>query len=166
MAVARRKISRTTRKTTSTNASVAARRKTTVRKPVAVGEDRLLRALQQGLFNTLSSAEGEGRSPIGVAAVFVQLFLQLTKVQAVALYVRDEQTREMVCLAEAGSSDPSMTELWQEGLKKAEQQAQVVSGELHGVRLHRINRLDGVVMFQAGKSQRLPARKLLSLLTA
>ncbi|ODT46310.1 MAG: hypothetical protein ABS70_01045 [Nitrospira sp. SCN 59-13] len=166
MAVARRKISRTTRKTTSTNASVAARRKTTVRKPVAVGEDRLLRALQQGLFNSLSSAEGEGRSPIGVAAVFVQLFLQLTKVQAVALYVRDEQTREMACLAEAGSSDPSVTELWQEGLKKAEQQAQVVSGELHGVRLHRINRLDGVVMFRAGKSQRLPSRKLLSLLTA
>ena len=47
MAVARRKISRTTRKTTSTNSSVAARRKTTVRKPAPIGEDRLLRTLQQ-----------------------------------------------------------------------------------------------------------------------
>ncbi len=166
MAVARRKISRTTRKTTSTNTSVATRRKTTVRKPGPVGEDRLLRTLQQGLFNTLSSAEGEGRSPIGVAAAFVQLFVQLTKVQSVALYLRDEQTREMACLAEAGGSDPSVTELWQEGLKKAEQHAQIVSGELYGVRLHRINRLDGVAMFRIGKSQRLPSRKLLSLLTA
>ena len=77
MAVARRKTSRTTRKTTSTNASVVARRKPTVRKPSPIGEDRLLRTLQQGLFNSLSSDEGEGRSPIGVAAVFVQLFLQL-----------------------------------------------------------------------------------------
>ena len=166
MAVARRKVTRTTRKTTSTNSSVAARRKTAVRKPAPIGEDRLLRTLQQGLFNTLSSAEGEGRSPIGVAAVFVQLFLQVTKVQAVALYVRDEQTREMACLAEAGSSDPSVTELWQEGLKKTEETSQIVSGELHAVRLHRINRLDGVAMFRTGKSQRLPSRKLLSLLTA
>jgi len=166
MAVARRKVGRTARKTTSKNTPAASRRKVTVRKPSAIGEDRLLRALQLGLFNTVSSAEGEGRSPIGVAAVFVQLFLQLTKVQAVALYVRDEQTREMSCLAEAGSSDPSVTELWQEGLKKSEQNAQIVSGELHGVRLHRIGRLEGVVMFRAGKSQRLPSRKLLSLLTS
>lgn len=166
MAVARRKVGRTSRKTTSKNTLAAPRRKVAVRKPSPIGEDRLLRALQLGLFNTVSSAEGEGRSPIGVAAVFVQLFLQLTKVQAVALYVRDEQTREMTCLAEAGSSDPFVTELWQEGLKKSEQNAQIVSGELHGVRLHRIGRLEGVVMFRAGKSQRLPSRKLLSLLTS
>ncbi len=165
MAVARRKVSRTTRKTTSKNTSVAPRRKATARKPAPMGEDRLLRSLQQGLFNTLSSSEGEGRSPIGVSAVFVQLFLHLTKVQAMAVYVRDEQTREMTCLAEVGSSDPSMAEQWREGLTKAEQQTQIISGDLHGVRLHRIGRLDGVVMFQTGKTQRVPSRKLLTLLT-
>lgn len=166
MPVARRKTTRTARKTTSTNTSVAPRRKAAVRKPVPAGEDRLLRTLQQGLFNSLAHAEGEGRSPIGVSAVFVQLFHQLTKVEAVALYVRDEQTREMACLAEAGGSDPSVMALWQEGIKKAEQQAQIVCGDLHGVRLHRINRLDGVVMFRTGKSQRLPSRKVLALLAA
>ena len=165
MAVARRKVSRTTRKTTSKNTLVVPRRKATARKPAPMGEDRLLRTLQQGLFNTLSSSEGEGRSPIGVSAVFVQLFLQLTKAQAMAVYVRDEQTREMTCLAEAGSGNPSMAEQWREGLTKAEQQTQIISGDLHGVRLHRIGRLDGVVMFQTGKTQRVPSRKLLTLLT-
>ena len=166
MAVARRKVSRTTRKTTSKNTSVAPRRKATPRKAAPMGEDRLLRTLQQGLFNTLSSSAGEGRSPIGVSAVFVQLFLQLTKVQAVAVYVRDEQTREMTCLAEAGSSDPALAEPWHEGLSKAEQNSPIISGDLHGIRLHRIGRLDVVVMFRTGKSQRVPSRKLLSLLTA
>ena len=166
MAVARRKVSRTTRKTTSKNTSVAPRRKTTGRKPAPMGEDRLLRTLQQGLFNTLSSSEGEGRSPIGVSAVFAQLFLQLTKVQAVVVYVRDEQTREMTCLAEAGSSNPSAAEPWQEGLGKAAQHSQIISGDLYGIRLHRIGRLDGLVMFRTGKAQRFPSRKLLSLLTA
>ena len=117
MAVARRKISRTTRKTTSTNSSVAAR-KTTVRKPAPIGEDRLLRTLQQGLFNTLSSAEGEGRSPIGVAAVFAS-YSAATKVQGCALCGRDEQTREMAWQKPAAAIP--RTELWLEGLKKAEQ---------------------------------------------
>ncbi len=166
MTVARRKVSQNTRKTTSKNTSVAPRRKITVRKPVPMGEDRLLRTLQQGLFDTLSSSEGEGRSPIGVSAVFVQLFLQLTKVQAVAVYVRDEQTREMTCLAEAGNNNPSVAQQWQDGLSKAEQHSQIVSGDLHGVRFRRIGRLDGVVMFRTGKSQRVLSRKLLSLLTA
>ena len=55
---------------------------------------------------------------------------------------------------------------WQAGLTQAEQQARVSLGELHGIRLHRIGRMDGVVMFQAGKSQRVPARAALSLVTA
>ncbi len=166
MAVARRKPSRTTRKTTSRTTSVAPRRKAAARKPVPAGEERLLRALQQGLFTSLGNSEGEGRSPIGVAAVFVQLFQHLTKVEAVALYVRDEQTREMACLAEAGGSDPSVMDLWQEGLTKAERNLPIAGGELYGVRLHRIGRLDGVVMFRPGTSQRLASRKVLSLLTA
>ena len=166
MAVARRKVSRTNRKTTSKTASVAPRRKPTTRVPAAMGEERIIRTLQQGLFDTLSGSEGEGRSPISVSAAFVQSFLQLTKVQAIAVYVRDEQTREMTCLAEAGSSDASVAGKWREGLARAEQNAQVSSGDLYGLRLHRIGRMDGVVMFQTGKSQRLPSRKLLTVLTA
>ncbi|HNA27624.1 MAG TPA: hypothetical protein PLI01_12530, partial [Nitrospira sp.] len=103
MAVVRRKIARSSRKTTAKKLPVGSRRKTVSRVPAPVREDRILQTLQQALFKSLAHAEGEGRSPIGVAAVFVQSFLQLTKVHAIAVYVRDEQTREMTCLAEAGS---------------------------------------------------------------
>ena len=166
MAVARRKVSRTTRKTTSKNTSVAPRRKATARKPAPMGEDRLLRSLQQGLFNTLSSSEGEGRSPIGVSAVFVQLFLHLTKVQAMAVYVRDEQTREMTCLAEVGSSDPSMAEQWREGLTRAEQQTQITAGTCTDVPVAP-NRPNGRCRDVPNrKNPTVTARKLLTLLTA
>ncbi len=166
MAVVRRKIARSSRKTTAKKSPAGSRRKIVARASAPVREDRLLQALQQALFKSLSHSEGEGRSPIGVAAVFVQSFLQLTKVHAIAVYVRDEQTREMVCLAEAGSSDASVAGQWPAGLTQAEQQARISLGELHGIRLHRIGRMDGVVMFHAGKSQRVPSRVALSLLTA
>ncbi len=166
MAVVRRKIARSSRKTTAKKSPAGMRRKIASRTPAPVREDRLLQALQQALFKSLSHSEGEGRSPIGVAAVFVQSFLQLTKVHAIAVYVRDEQTREMTCLAEAGGSDASVVGGWQAGLTQAEQQARISLGDLQGIRLHRIGRMDGVVMFQAGKSQRVPSRAVLSLLTA
>ena len=89
----------------------------------------------------------------------MQSFLQLTKVHAIAVYVRDEQTREMTCLAEAGSSEASVAGNGKTGPTQAEQQARVNLGELHGIRLHRIGRMDGVVMFQAGKSQRACLRE-------
>ncbi|MBA5873962.1 MAG: GAF domain-containing protein [Nitrospira sp. CR1.2] len=166
MAVVRRKIARSSRKTTAKKSPAGMRRKIASRTPAPVREDRLLQALQQALFKSLSHSEGEGRSPIGVAAVFVQSFLQLTKVHAIAVYVRDEQTRDMTCLAEAGGSDASVVGGWQAGLTQAEQQARISLGDLQGIRLHRIGRMDGVVMFQAGKSQRVPSRAVLSLLTA
>ncbi len=166
MAVAHREATRTNRKTASKTASVAPRRKAASRVPLALDADRLIRSLQRGLFETLSGSEGEGRSPISVSAAFVQSFQQLTKVRAIAVYARDEQTREMTCLAEAGSSDASVAGKWREGLARAEQNSQVSSGDLYGVRLHRIGRMDGVAMFLTGKSQRLPSRKLLAVLEA
>jgi hypothetical protein len=60
MAVARRKVNRTNRKTTSKTASVAPRRKATARVPAAMGEDRIIRTLQKGLFDTLSGSERGG----------------------------------------------------------------------------------------------------------
>jgi hypothetical protein len=131
-----------------------------------MGEGRLIRALQKGLFDTLCSPEGEGRSPIGVSAAFVHLFRQLTKVDAIAVYVRDEQTREMTCLAEAGRGNASVAAEWRQVLAKAEKHAQVGSGSLHAFRLQRIGRMEGVVMVQTGKSQRLTSRKILAVAAA
>ena len=92
MASAQRKISRMTGKKKTTSKSVGPRRK-----PASNSDDHLIRTLQQRLLKTVSSSEEEGRSPIGVAAVFVQWFHQLTKVDAIAVYVRDEQTRDLAC---------------------------------------------------------------------
>jgi hypothetical protein len=122
--------------------------------------------LQQRLLETVSNSEAEGRSPIGVSAVFVQSFWQLTKVDAIAIYVCDEQTRDMTCLAEAGRGDASNAAEWRQVLARAESAAQVASGALHAFRLHRIGRMEGLVMVQTGSSQRVSSRKLLLVLRA
>lgn len=164
MTAVRRKLSLATRTTTLKRAVTAPARKTSSAKVAAISEDRLIRALQQRLLDTVSSSEEEGRSPIGVSAVFVQSFWQLTKVDAIAIYVRDEQTRDMTCLAEAGRGDASVAVQWRKVLTRAEKEDQVESGALHAFRLHRIGRMEGLVMVQTGSSQRLPARKLLTVL--
>lgn len=166
MAVARRKVSRTNRKTTSKTTSVVPRRKAAARGPAAMGEDRVIRTVQQRLLESMSGPDGEARSPIGVSAAFVQIFLQLTKVQGIAVYVRDEQTREMICLAEAGTVHGFVAAEWREMLAKIEQQGQMVHGALHGFRLHRIGRMEGLVMVQSGKSSRLTSRKLVAVVAA
>lgn len=166
MTAVRRKLTIATRKTQLKPAATVRRRKTASATVTTVSEDRLIRTLQQRLLETVSSSEEEGRSPIGLSAVFVQSFWKLTKVDAIAIYVRDEQTREMTCLAEAGRGDASAAAEWRQVLIRAEKEAQVASGALHAFRLHRIGRMEGLVMVQTGLSQRLPARKLLTALRA
>lgn len=166
MAAVRRMVNRTIRKKASKPAASVARRKAVSRKVTPLSDDRVIRTLQQRLLETVSSSEQEGRSPIGVSAVFVQCFWQLTKVDAMAIYVRDEQTRDMTCLAEAGRDEASSATEWRKVLTRAEKQAQVTSGDLHAFRLHRIGRMEGLVMLQTGSSQRLNARQLLTVLTA
>lgn len=164
MAAPHRKIERTTRKKSSR--SVVPSRKVASRSATPLSEGRLIRTLQQRLLDIVSSSEEEGRSPIGLSAVFVQSFLQSTKVEAIAVYVRDEQTRDMTCLAEAGRADASVTPEWRHVLERTETQTQVVSGDLRAFQLHRIGRMEGLVMVQTGTSQRLTTRKLLTVLAA
>ncbi len=163
----RRKVSRTPSKKTSRRVSSVPRLKSASRNKTSVlSMDRLIHTVQQRLFDTVRSPDEEGRSPIGVSAIFVQLFRRLTKVDGIAVYVRDEQTRVMTCLAESGCSDASLATPWREVLVKAEKNAQVVSGVLHGFRLHRIGRMEGLVMIQTGPSQRVSAAKLARVLRA
>lgn len=58
MAVVRRKIARSSRKTTAKKLPVGSRRKTVSRVPAPVREDRVLQTLQQALFKSLAHAEG------------------------------------------------------------------------------------------------------------
>ncbi len=166
MAAVRRMVKPAIRKKLLKPVAGAPRRRVLPRKVTPLSEDRVIRTLQQRLLETVSSSEREGRSPIGVAAVFVQCFWQLTKVDAIAIYVRDEQTRDMTCLAEAGRGDASVAVEWRKVLTRAEHQEQVTSGDLHAFRLHRIGRMEGLIMLQTGAVQRLAARKLLTVLRA
>ena len=166
MAITRRKVGRIVRTTTSKATSTAPGRQAGSRKPASIDGDRLIRILQQRLFDIVCDQEGEGSSPIGVSAAFVQLFRQVTKVEGVAVYVRDEQTREMTCLAEAGCVGVSVAADWRDMSAKAEQGGRFVSGALQGFRLHRIGRMEGFVMVQSGKPQQLTSRTLLTLVAA
>lgn len=166
MAAARRKTGTTSRNKSSRSLSVVQRRKVASRTATPLSESRLIRTLQQRLLETVSSSEEECRSPIGVSAVFVQSFLQSTKVEAIAVYVRDEQTRDMTCLAEAGRADASVAPEWRHVLERAETHAQVASGGVRAFQLHRIGRMEGLVIVQTGSSQRWTTRKLLIVLAA
>lgn len=161
-----RKVRRTVSKKTSRSAAVAPRRKVPSRNAAPLSAVRLIRTLQQRLLDTVSSSEEEGRSPAGISAVFVHAFRQLTKVEAIAVYMRDEQTRHMTCLAEAGRGDASVAVEWRKVLARAEKNARVASGALHAFRLHRIGRMEGLVMVQCGSSQRSSTRTLLTVLAA
>ncbi|MCE3221978.1 MAG: protein of unknown function, contains domain [Nitrospira sp.] len=164
MAAVRQKISRASREKTPKPADHVPLRKTPTGKVAAASEDRLIRTLQQRLLEMVSSSEEKCRSPIGVSAAFVQWFWQLTKVEAIAIYVRDEQTRDMACLAEAGRGDASVAAEWRKVLMRAEKEARVASGDVHAFHLHRIGRMEGLVIVQTGASQPLPARRLLTVL--
>lgn len=161
MASVQRKISRATGKKKTISTPAIPRRK--LPHP---SDDQLIRTLQQRLLKTVGSSEEEGRSPIGVAAEFVQWFHQLAKVEAIAVYLRDEQTRDMTCLAEAGRGNASDAAEWRNVLARAERHAPVVSGALHAFRLHRIGRMDGLILVKVGPSPRLPLRKMLMVLRA
>ena len=105
MDAVRRKIGIPIRKKSPGILSLVPRRKPVSRNAMPLSESRLVRTLQQRLLETAGSVEEEGRSPIGLSAAFVRAFLRSAKVEAIAVYVRDEQTREMTCLAEAGRAD-------------------------------------------------------------
>lgn len=158
MAVTRSKIRRSPRKSLSAATAIVRGGKAPSRRSKSGEGDRMIRTLQQRLLGIVSGSEEEGRSPVVVAAGFVQAFRQLTKTAAVAIYLRDEQTREMICLAEAGGSDASATPEWQELLAKAEQDVRVACGELRAFRLHRIGRLEGLVVISLAGLDRRAAR--------
>ncbi len=172
MAAARRKTRRSTNKTTrktkssSRTASRSGGRKGRSGRSYVSSSEELIGTIQQSLLDTVSSSEEEGRSPIGVAATFVQLFWQLTNVSAIAVYVRDEQTKEMTCLAEAGGGDAPAASEWQSVLAKAEREGQGASGALRAFKLHRVGRLDGLMMVHTGSMSRVDSRRALAVLKA
>ena len=144
-------------------ASSAGRKTRSTRSSVPAPEQWIF-TLQQRLLETVSSSEEEGRSPIGVAAMFVQQFWQLTNVSAIAIYVRDEQTKEMTCLAEAGSGDAPLAKEWQEVLEKAQRDGQASSGELRAFSLHRVGRLEGLILIHTGETASADRRRILDTL--
>lgn len=164
MPASSRKVRRPVNRKMVRPSSVAPHRNGPSRHAAPLSEDRLIRTLQQRLLDTVSSSEEEGRSPAGLSAVFVQAFFKLTNVDAIAVYVRDEQTREMTCLAEAGRGDASAAVEWRKVLARAEKQARVASGALLAFRLHRVGRIEGFVMVRTGSSQRMTAQKLATVL--
>ncbi len=82
--------------------------------------------------------------------MFVQQFWQLTNVNAIAIYVRDEQTKEMTCLAEAGGGDAPAAKDWQSVLANAQRDGQAASGDLRAFTLHRVGRLEGLILIHTG----------------
>jgi GAF domain-containing protein len=128
--------------------------------------DRWSRNLQQQVLSIISSSEEEGRSLTGVAARFVQQFWQLTGVPVIAIYVRDEQTKELTCLAEAGAGDPSAATERQTLLLRAERDGRATSGHLQALPLHRVGRLEGLILVHTGSKSALERRRILETVTA
>lgn len=172
MAAPRRKTRRpptkATRKTNTTKRSAApsAGRKARPSRSSKSSSESWIRTLHQRLLETVSSSEEESRSPIAVAAMFVQQFWQLTNVNAIAIYVRDEQTKEMTCLAEAGGGDAPGAKEWQSVLARAEREGRASSGALQAFTLHRVGRLEGLILIHTGSTAGKDRRRILDTLAA
>ncbi|GIW54945.1 MAG: hypothetical protein KatS3mg082_1349 [Nitrospiraceae bacterium] len=132
----------------------------------AVSAD-LVATVQRRLLETISSAEERRRSPAGVADMFGRLFRKLTKVGGIAVYLRDEQTREMRGLAEAGGPQGPLAEQWKGVLERIERGGRVVtSNPLLVYPMKQIGRLDGLLVVQNGQPGKLSDRAIVGLLDA
>jgi GAF domain-containing protein len=128
--------------------------------------DRWSHDLREHLLNIVSSSEEEGRSPIGVAAAFVQRFLQLTGVEAIAIHLRDEQTKELTCLAEAGGADARTAKEAKRLLARAERDGHAANGDLQAFALHRVGRLEGLILIHTGSKTAQQRTRIVKTLAA
>lgn len=127
----------------------------------------LIATVQRRLLETISSAEERHRSPAGVADMFVRLFHKLTKVGGIAVYLRDEQTREMRGLAQAGGPQGPLAEQWNSVLERIERGGRVVTSDpLLVYPMKPIGRLDGLLVVQNGRPGKLSDRVIVGLLDA
>jgi HD-GYP domain-containing protein (c-di-GMP phosphodiesterase class II) len=111
--------------------------------------------LQQYLLETITSCVENGRSPEEVAQVCLQVFLELTEARAAAVYLEDEQTREMRCMAKIGDVDAARTGEWNQLVPRVVQDGCLVQEkELVAFPLKRLRALEGVLVVQGLPTQR------------
>ncbi|MGQ0810719.1 MAG: GAF domain-containing protein [Nitrospiraceae bacterium] len=119
--------------------------------------------LQQRLLDTISNCEEKRRSPEGVADIFAREFCDLPRVGGIAVYLRDEQTKDMRCLAEASHADGPIAGEWKVAREMIELGARVeAKAPLLVFPLKQIGQLDGLLLVQnAGARQDQDVIKLL-----
>ncbi len=123
--------------------------------PLPQGLSAVAPRIQTQLLETISSAVQCGRSPESVAQACAQVVLDLTDARRVGVYLDDEQTRELRCLAIAGHADGSFPPRWDELVGQARTEGHaIVTETVLAIPLMRAGRVEGVLATQGSTGER------------
>lgn len=128
-------------------------------KSSSVPSSRILPAVpqkvQQQLLETITSAVTNGRTPEEVAEACLRVFIELTEAQGAAVYLLDELTKAMRCVAVRGQEESRPPDEWDRVIARVVRDSRLVTvGDLMAYPLKRGRRLEGVLLVQG-----LPSKK-------
>lgn len=125
----------------------------------------LVHKIQEQLLTTISTAVDDGQLPDEVAQVCLQVFLGLTDARAAAVYLQDEQSRELRLSAVCGNVQDSPPEKWQPTVERVLAEGQLVTvDDLIALPLKRRRQVEGVLVvvgLPPDKAETVPVSDLL-----
>lgn len=111
--------------------------------------------VQQQLLEAITSAVTNGRTPEEVAEACLRVFIELTEAQGAAVYLLDELTKAMRCVAVRGQEESRPPDEWDRVIARVVRDSRLVTvGDLLAYPLKRGRRLEGVLLVQG-----LPSKK-------
>jgi len=117
------------------------------RPPKTSAPSPLVQKIQQQLLTTISTAVENGQLPEEVAQVCLQVFLGLTDARAAAVYLRDEQSRELRLAAVCGGLGDGGVSKWQPVVARVMAEDRIVTiDDLIAFPLKRRHHLEGVLV--------------------
>lgn len=138
------------RNTTSASRGGGSRAGATTSPELGSGDSHAIpQKIQAQLLETIGAAVESGQSPEEVAQVSLRVFLDLTDGRWATVYLRDEQTRQLRCLAVCGDPDARTTREWDQIVGRVVRANRVVAADdLVALPLRRGRLLEGVLIVQ------------------
>ncbi|MBM4123837.1 MAG: GAF domain-containing protein [Nitrospira sp.] len=105
--------------------------------------------VQQQLLETITASVTKGRTPEDVAEACLRVFVELTEASGAAVYLRDEQTKAMRCVALCGDAgDRSSVERDSLAARVVRAGRPAIAGDLLAYPLRRGRQLEGVLLVE------------------
>ncbi|MBI4402103.1 MAG: GAF domain-containing protein, partial [Nitrospirae bacterium] len=121
--------------------------------------------LQLHLLEMITASADSGRTPEDVAQICLRVFLELTEARGAAVYLQDEQTREMRCLAVSGDPVGQASGDWDQIVTRVVQSGRLVAtADIHACPLKRGKVVEGVLVAEGLSDKKRDAGGVMGLL--